>query len=79
MGLDQTIHAKVEGEVYFRRSFERKVGFYYIDVIPKELPNRKHGAPSPYNYHPELFPERSETNHPEIVKVDKHHVKAKEW
>jgi ribosomal protein L27 len=52
IGLDQTIHAKVEGIVSFRESRERKVPFYYIDVIPKELPNRKHGSPAPYNYHP---------------------------
>jgi large subunit ribosomal protein L27 len=64
VGLDQTIHAKVEGIVSFRESKERKVPFYYIDVIPKELPNRKYGSPAPYNYHPELFPERAHLNHP---------------
>jgi len=66
VGLDQTIHAKVEGEVYFRISHERKVAFYYIDVIPKELPNRKYGSPPPYSYHPELFPDRAVNNHPEL-------------
>lgn len=51
-GLDQTIHAKVEGEVFFRLDTVRRVPFYFIDVIPKKLPNRKYGSPSPYNYHP---------------------------
>jgi hypothetical protein len=40
------------------------VPFFYIDVIPKELPNRRYGAPAPYLYHPELFPERAANNHP---------------
>ena len=64
VGLDQTIHAKVEGIVKFRLSNERKIPFYYIDVEPKTLHNRKYGAPTPYNYHPELFPERAAFNHP---------------
>jgi ribosomal protein L27 len=35
VGLDQTIHSKVEGIVSFRLSKERKIPFYYIDVIPQ--------------------------------------------
>jgi large subunit ribosomal protein L27 len=75
IGLDQTIHARVEGIVKFRISHERKVAFYYVDVEPTALPNRKHAPPLPYNYHPELFPERAGRNHPQLVAVDKHHVK----
>jgi len=56
IGKDQTIHARVEGTVKFKLSHERKVPFYYINVEPKVLPNRKHAPPLPYNYHPELFP-----------------------
>jgi ribosomal protein L27 len=78
VGIDQTIHAKVEGIVKFRISHERKIPFYYVDVLPKALPNRKHGAPAPYNYHPELFPERAVRNHPELVQADKYHVKLSE-
>ena len=74
VGLDQTIHARVEGVVSFRLSTERKVPFYYIDVVPQRLANRKQGAPSPYNYHPELFPERAERNHPELGQADTCHV-----
>lgn len=75
VGLDQTIHARVEGIVKFRISHERKVPFYYVDVEPKVLPNRKHGAPLPYNYHPELFPERAVRNHPQVIAVGSRHVK----
>ena len=78
VGLDHTIHAKCEGIVSFRECRDRKVSFNYIDVIPQELPNRRHPPPTPYNYHPELFPERAQFNHPEIIKVDKYHVKIKE-
>lgn len=78
VGRDQTIHSRVEGIVSFRLSNERKIPFYYIDVIPQVLPNRKFGAPSPYIYHPELFPERAAKNHPELVKVDNYHVKIRE-
>jgi len=33
VGLDQTIHSRVEGYVHFRDSHERKIPFKYIDVI----------------------------------------------
>jgi large subunit ribosomal protein L27 len=56
VGVDQTIHAKVEGIVKFRISNERKIPYYFVDVEPKILPNRKHRPPTPYIYHPELFP-----------------------
>ena len=71
VGKDQTIHAKCEGIVHFRESVYRKVPFYFIDVIPKKLPNRKQQHPAPYIYHPELFPERVSKNHPSLTAVDK--------
>lgn len=70
-GLDHTIHARVEGRVHFRKGDWRKRGFYWVDVIPEELPNRLSKPPSPYNYHPELFPERAKLNHPPLKMVRK--------
>ena len=34
VGKDQTIHAKVQGKVFFRICNDRKVPYYFIDVIP---------------------------------------------
>jgi hypothetical protein len=78
VGKDQTIHAKVEGYVHFRKTFERNKPDYIIDVINKYIPNKKSVPPRPYNYHPELFPERAPFNHPQIVKKDKYHAKIQE-
>ncbi len=69
VGKDHTIHAKVEGVVKFRDSLYRKVPYKIIDVIPMTLPNRLMKHPAPYNYHPELFPERASLNHPQIQKL----------
>jgi large subunit ribosomal protein L27 len=69
LGKDQTIHAKVEGKVFFRENTWRKRKFYFLDIIPEELPNRDRHPPNPYNYHPELFPERAMKNHPPLKKV----------
>lgn len=63
VGKDQTIHAACEGIVKFRLGDNRRSKYYLIDVEPTELPNRKFKHPSPYNYHPELFPERALLNH----------------
>ncbi len=52
VGRDHTIHAKVEGIVFFRLNTQRKVSYYQIDVIPTKLPNRTKKLPAPYNYHP---------------------------
>jgi len=61
-GRDHTIHSKVEGVVNFRLDPYRKRKLYYVDVEPRELPNRKIRPPPPYVYHPELFPERATAN-----------------
>jgi hypothetical protein len=66
IGKDQTIHAKCEGIVSFRDGSDRKVAYKIIDVIPQRNPNRTIKHPPPYNYHPELFPERAFLNHPPI-------------
>lgn len=66
MGKDHTIHSKVEGVVNFRPSVWRKRKFYFIDIDAQEIPNRKVKIPMPYNYHPELFPERALRNHPAV-------------
>lgn len=70
VGRDQTIHAACEGVVKFRESQYRRIPYKIIDVEPKENPNKKFKHPSPYNYHPELFPERAQFNHQPIVKAE---------
>lgn len=71
VGRDQTIHAKVEGIIKFRDSKYRKVPYKIIDVVQTTLPNRLMKHPPPYNYHPELFPERAHLNHVPIQRLDK--------
>ena len=74
VGKDHTIHAKDEGVVKFRDSKYRKVPYKIIDVIQQTLPNRTLKHPAPYNYHPELFPERAKLNHPIVQRLDKRKI-----
>ncbi len=55
-GKDHTIHSACEGIVKFRQGKFRRNHYNFIDVEPQELPNRRQKHPSPYTYHPELFP-----------------------
>ena len=65
MGSDFTIHSEIEGVVYFERShrsFKTKKKMQIIHVVPNPNPNTNQKPPAPYNYHPELYPERAEFN-----------------
>jgi len=62
VGKDHTIHASVEGVVTWskdRYAFKKRPR---IHVIPQETPNRQFPSPSPFMYHPELYPELAEHN-----------------
>lgn len=61
----------------FRDSLYRKVPYKIIDVVAKSLPNKLMKHPAPYNYHPELFPERAKLNHPPIQSLNKKSVSFK--
>ena len=58
----------------FRESVYRKTPFYFIDVVPQKVPNRKIKHPAPYIYHPELFPDRVATNHPPLKATDRYRI-----
>lgn len=49
-----------------QRSFKRKKKKYIIHVIPELSNNKSVYSPRPYNYHPELWPERAKFNSPHI-------------
>src|SRR3990167_1350883 len=64
LGKDHTIHSKIEGYVHFeesRRAFKLKKKKFIIHVLQAETSNKTQ-RPAPYMYHPELWPERAETN-----------------
>lgn len=79
VGKDQTIHAACEGVVKFRDGLYRRYPYSIIDVEPAANPNRKFKHPAPYNYHPELFPERAALNHKPIKKVEGRNRVIVEW
>lgn len=51
-----------QGVVYFRRDPYKYKKTFFVDVIPRENPNRTMRPPPPYCYHPELFPELAKNN-----------------
>ena len=55
-----------KGVVQFEKDVWRKKKLFYVNVIPRENPNRYIKPPPPYCYHPELFPELA-VNNPEPV------------
>ena len=62
VGKDHTIHAAIEGKVFFTRDKWRKKKKTIVHVIKGENPNRKVFLPPPFAYHPELFPELAKNN-----------------
>lgn len=52
----------LKGITYFRRDPYKFKKTFFVDVIPRENPNRTHYPPPPYCYHPELFPELAKNN-----------------
>lgn len=55
--------------MYFERSqraFKRKKKKYIIHVMPHLSENAIVHPPKPYNYHPELWPERAQNNTPHL-------------
>ena len=79
LGKDHSIHSQIEGYVQFersRRSFKLKKKKYIMHVLPMETANRVR-RPAPYQYHPELFPDRAENN-PAFANLNVYHPAAKE-
>lgn len=62
-GRDHTLHSKKEGIITFTRDpFKTKKKKIIMHVVEQETPNIYVHPPSPFMYHPEVFPELAKRN-----------------